>query len=74
MLKFAQQGALSKPWRRQRQGPTCGMGQVNNRPRSIGERDGVEPGRNGPGPVGPGWPAWPVVSPVRTPFDLGAPL
>jgi hypothetical protein len=52
MLKLAQQGALSKPWRRRRQGPTCRREQVSNWPKSIGERDGAEPGRNGPGPVG----------------------
>jgi hypothetical protein len=57
MLKLARQGALSKPWRRRRQGPTCIREQVNNWPRSIGERDGDEPGRNGPGPVGPGRPS-----------------
>jgi hypothetical protein len=44
MLKLARQGALSKPWRRQRQGPTCIREQVNNWPRSIGERDGAETG------------------------------
>jgi hypothetical protein len=52
MLKHAQQGPLYKPWRRRRQGPTCIREQVNNWPRSIGERDGAEPGRNGPGPAG----------------------
>jgi hypothetical protein len=52
MLKLARQGALSKPWRRQRQGPTCIREQVNNWPRSIGERDGTEPGRNGSRPAG----------------------
>jgi hypothetical protein len=30
MLKLVQQGALSKPLRRQRQGPTCIREQVNN--------------------------------------------
>jgi hypothetical protein len=65
MLKLAQQGALSKPWRIRRQGPTCIREQVNNRPRSIGEQDGAEPGRNGPGLVGPGWVGQPVPSPVR---------
>jgi hypothetical protein len=30
MLKLARQGALSKSWRRQRQGPTCRREQVNN--------------------------------------------
>jgi hypothetical protein len=25
-------------------------------------------------PVGPGQPAWPILSPVCAPFDLGAPL
>jgi hypothetical protein len=51
MLKLVRQGALSKPWRRRRQGPTCIREQVNNWPRSIGELDGAEPGQNGPGPV-----------------------
>jgi hypothetical protein len=59
---------LSKPWRRRRQGPTCIREQVNNWPRSIGERDGAEPGRNGPGPVCPGQPAQPVLSSVRAPL------
>jgi hypothetical protein len=68
MLKLARQGALSKPWRRRRQGPTCIREQVNNWLRSIGERDGAEPGRNGPGPVGPGRPAWPVPGSVRDPL------
>jgi hypothetical protein len=40
MLKLAWQRALSKPWRRRRQGPTCIREQVNNWPRSIGERTG----------------------------------
>jgi hypothetical protein len=53
MLKLARQGALSKPWRRRRQGPTCIREQVNNWPRSIGERDGAKPGQNRPGPTGP---------------------
>jgi hypothetical protein len=64
MLKLAWQGALSKPWRRWRQGPTCRRGQVNNWSRSVTERNEAEPGRNGPGPVAPGQPAWPVLSPV----------
>jgi hypothetical protein len=70
MLKLAQQGALSKPWRRRRQGPTCRREQVSNWPKSIGERDGAEPGRNGPGPVGlacfgPGSrPLWPTCSSI----------
>jgi hypothetical protein len=68
MLKLARQGALSKPWRRRRQGPTFIREQVNNWPRSIGERDGAEPGRNGPEPVSPDRPAWPVLGPVRTPL------
>jgi hypothetical protein len=66
MLKLAQQGALSKPWRRQHQEATCIREQVNNWPRSIRERDGAKPGRNGPGSVDPGRPAWPVLGPVRT--------
>jgi hypothetical protein len=74
MLKLAQQGDLSKSWRRQHQGPTCRREQVGNWPRSIGERDGAEPGRNGPGLVGPGRSTWPVLSPVHAPFDLRAPL
>jgi hypothetical protein len=74
MLKLAWQGALSKPWRRWRQGPTCIREQVNNWPRSIGERDGAEPGQNGPKWAGQPRPAgaacfrpgsWP-------PFALGA--
>jgi hypothetical protein len=40
----AWQGALSKLWRRWRQGPTCIREQVNNWPRSIGEWDGAETG------------------------------
>jgi hypothetical protein len=44
MLKLVWQGALSKPWRRQRQGSTCIREQVNNWPRSIGERDGADMG------------------------------
>jgi hypothetical protein len=68
MLKLARQKALSKPWRRRRQGPTCIREQVKNWPRSIGERGGAEPGWNGPGPVGPGRPAWPVLGPVRAPL------
>jgi hypothetical protein len=52
MLNLVRQGALSKPWRRWRQGPTCIREQVNNWPRSIGERDWAEQGQNGPGPVG----------------------
>jgi hypothetical protein len=67
-LKLARQGALSKPWRRRRQGPTCIREQVNNWPRSIGEQDGAELGRNGPGPVGLGRPAWPVLGPVHAPL------
>jgi hypothetical protein len=39
MLKLAWQGLLCKPWRRRRQGPTFIREQVNNWPRSIGERD-----------------------------------
>jgi hypothetical protein len=65
MLKLVRQGALSKPWRRQRQGPTCIREQVNNWPRSIEERDGAEPGRTGPGLFR----AW-----FAPPFDLGAHL
>jgi hypothetical protein len=68
MLQLARQGALSKPWRRRRQGPTCMREQVNNWPRSIGERDGAEPGRHGPWPIGPGLPAWPFSGPVRVPL------
>jgi hypothetical protein len=68
MLKLAQQGALSKLWRRRCQGPTCIREQVNNWPRSIGERDRAEPGQNGPSPVSPGRPAWPVLGPVRAPL------
>jgi hypothetical protein len=67
-LKLARQGALSTPWIRRRQGPTCIREQVNNWPRSIGERDGAEPGRNGSGPVGPSRPAWPVSGPVCAPL------
>jgi hypothetical protein len=74
MLKLAREGALSKPWRRRRQGPTCIREQVNNWLRSIGERDRAEPGQNGPGPVGPGQPAWPVSGPVCAPFDICARL
>jgi hypothetical protein len=62
MLKLARQGALSKPWRRRRQGPTCIREQVNNWPRSIRERDRAEPG---PTCFGPG---------LRPPFALGASL
>jgi hypothetical protein len=68
MLKLARQGTLSKPWRRWRQGPTCIREQVNNWSRSIGERDGAEPGRNGSVPVGPDRSAWPVSSPVCAPL------
>jgi hypothetical protein len=68
MLKLARRGALSKLWRRWRQGPTCIREQVNNWPRSIRERDGAEPGWNGPGSVGEGRPAWPVTGSVRTPL------
>jgi hypothetical protein len=68
MLKLARQGALSKQWRRRRQGPTCIREQVNNWPRSIGERDGAEPDWNGPGPVGPSRSAWPVLGSVRAPL------
>jgi hypothetical protein len=50
MLKLARQGALSKPWRRRRQGPTCIREQVNNWPRSVGERTRAEPGWKGPRP------------------------
>jgi hypothetical protein len=68
MPKLARQGALSKSWRRWRQGPTCIREQVNNWLRSIEERYGAEPGWNGPGPVGPGRLAWPVLCPVRAPL------
>jgi hypothetical protein len=68
MLKLARQGTLSKPWRRRHQGPTCIREQVNNWPRSIGERDGAEPGQNGPGPAGPAW----SEPGLRPPFALGA--
>jgi hypothetical protein len=68
MLKLLRQGALSKQWRRWRQGPTCIREKVNNWSRSIGERGGAEPRRNRPGPVGPGRSAWPVSSPVRAPL------
>jgi hypothetical protein len=44
MLKLAGQGALSKPCRRQRQGPTWRREQVSNWLRSIGERNGAKPG------------------------------
>jgi hypothetical protein len=44
MLKLVRQGALSKPLRRRRQGPTCIREQVNNWPRSIEERDGAKMG------------------------------
>jgi hypothetical protein len=67
MLKLAQQGALSKPLRRRRQGPTCIREQVNNWPRSIGERDGTEPGWNGPGPA-----SLACSGPGSCPLDLGA--
>jgi hypothetical protein len=67
MLKLAQQGALSKMWRRRHQGPTCKREQVSNLPRSIREQDEAEPGRNGPRPVGLGRPACPIPSPVCTP-------
>jgi hypothetical protein len=50
MLKLVRQAALSKPWWRRHQGPTCIREQVNIWPRSIEERDGAEPGRNGPSP------------------------
>jgi hypothetical protein len=68
MLKLARQGALPKPWRRWREGPTCIREQVNNWPRSIGEQDGAEPARNGPRPVGAGRPTWLVSSPVHVPL------
>jgi hypothetical protein len=45
MLNLARQGALSKPWGRRRQGPTCIREQVNNWPRSVGERTRAEPGQ-----------------------------
>jgi hypothetical protein len=68
MLKLARQGALSKPWRRRRQGPTCIREQVNNWPRSVRERIEAEPGRKGPRPGGPACPAQPVFVPVRDPL------
>jgi hypothetical protein len=68
MLKLERQESLSKPWRRWHQGPTCRREQINNWPRSVGEWNGAEPGWNRPGPVGPGWPAWPVPGPVCDPF------
>jgi hypothetical protein len=68
MLKLARQGALSKPWRRRRQGPTCIREKVNNWPRSAGERTGAEPGWKGPRSVGPGRPAQLVFVPVRDPL------
>jgi hypothetical protein len=75
MLKLARQGALSKPWRRRRQGPICIREQVNNWPRSIGEWDRAEPGRNGLGSVGPGRLSYPVSGLVCGPlFALGARL
>jgi hypothetical protein len=65
MLKLARQGALSKPWRRWCQGPTCRREQVNNWPRSVREQNGAETSQNGPGPIGLGRPAWPVPSSVH---------
>jgi hypothetical protein len=71
MLKLAWQGALSKPWRRQRQGPTCRREQVSNWPRSVGEQNGAESGRKGP--ISPSWPG--LFRAQFTPsFDLCAPL
>jgi hypothetical protein len=68
MLKLAWQGALSKPWRRRRQGPTCIREQVNNWPRSVGERTRAELGWKGPRPVSPGQPVQLVFVPVRDPL------
>jgi hypothetical protein len=59
------QGALSKAWRRRCQGPTCIREQVNNWSRSVGERNRSKPSQNGPRPVGPGQPAWPISGPVH---------
>jgi hypothetical protein len=53
MIKLVRQAALSKPWRRRRQGPTCIREQVNNWPWSVVERTGAELGRNGPRPAQP---------------------
>jgi hypothetical protein len=67
MLNLARQGSLSKPWRRRHQGPTC-RGNKSAIDREASGSEGAELGQNGPGPI------WPVLSPVRVPFDLRAPL
>jgi hypothetical protein len=53
MLNLARQGALSKPWRRQHQGPTCIREQVNNWQRSVSTIDKEAFGSK----TGPNW-AW----------------
>jgi hypothetical protein len=68
MLKLVRRGALSKPWRRRRKGPTCIREQVNNLPRCVEERIGVKPDRKGPRLVGPGRPAQLVFVPVHDPL------
>jgi hypothetical protein len=67
ILKLARQGALSKSWRRRRQGPTCIRDQGASQQLTEKHR-GVRQGRIGPGPVGPSLPAWLVPGPVRAPL------
>jgi hypothetical protein len=62
MLKLAQKGAIPKLWKRRRQGPTLQKGASQQ---LIEKCRGARRGRNGPGPVGPGWLTWPVLSPVH---------
>jgi hypothetical protein len=67
ILKLARQWALSKPWRRRRQGPTCIREQGASQ-QLTEKHPGARRGRTGPRPVGPGLPSWLVPGPVRAPL------
>jgi hypothetical protein len=71
MLKLARQGALSKPWRRRRQGPTCIREQVNNWSSSIRERDGANRAETGLGRSAKAGRPGLFRARFAPPFDLG---
>jgi hypothetical protein len=74
MLKLERQGALSKPWRRQRQGPTCIREQVNNDREASGSKTGPNRGETGLGRLAQAGRPSLFQARFAPPFDLGAHL
>jgi hypothetical protein len=69
-LKFMQEEPSSWMWGRHRQNGANGGGKVHKDVRTHRSEGATEPGRDGPGPVGPSRPAWPTPGLVRLPLPL----